>query len=259
MIAPTNEGGIYYTGPTDDFSRPGRMWWSVPEGVEEFDTWRELTTVYHEGVPGHHLQIAQAVYNRAELNSLASPARRRLGSRRGLGAVRRTPDGAARLPRRIRPTGSGCSTASGCAPPESCSTSACTSPSSAPTVRDVGLRLRARRSCCATSTCPTSSCGSRSTAISAGPVRRRRTRSASASGSSCATRSPSARATTSRSSRSTSARSTSAASASTRCAWRSRLTRRLRDRSVVRTVRSLSRRSSGGRRTSSSFVCAKSS
>jgi uncharacterized protein (DUF885 family) len=69
MIAPTKEGGIYYTGPTDDFSRPGRMWWSVPEGVEEFDTWRELTTVYHEGVPGHHLQIAQAVYNRTELNS----------------------------------------------------------------------------------------------------------------------------------------------------------------------------------------------
>jgi len=69
MIAPTNEGGIYYTGPTDDFSRPGRMWWSVPEGVDTFDTWRELTTVYHEGVPGHHLQIAQAVHNRAELNS----------------------------------------------------------------------------------------------------------------------------------------------------------------------------------------------
>ncbi|WP_344784006.1 DUF885 domain-containing protein [Microbacterium kribbense] len=69
MIAPTQEGGIYYTGPTDDFSRPGRMWWSVPEGVETFDTWRELTTVYHEGVPGHHLQIAQAVYNRGELNS----------------------------------------------------------------------------------------------------------------------------------------------------------------------------------------------
>ncbi|MCC4248753.1 MULTISPECIES: DUF885 domain-containing protein [Microbacterium] len=69
MIAPTKEGGIYYTGPTDDFSRPGRMWWSVPEGVESFDTWRELTTVYHEGVPGHHLQIAQAVYNRGELNS----------------------------------------------------------------------------------------------------------------------------------------------------------------------------------------------
>jgi uncharacterized protein (DUF885 family) len=69
MISPTQEGGIYYTGPTDDFSRPGRMWWSVPVGVTEFDTWRELTTVYHEGVPGHHLQIGQAVYNRAKLNT----------------------------------------------------------------------------------------------------------------------------------------------------------------------------------------------
>lgn len=69
MIAPTQEGGIYYTGPTDDFSRAGRMWWSVPEGVTEFDTWRELTTVYHEGVPGHHLQIGQATYNKAMLNT----------------------------------------------------------------------------------------------------------------------------------------------------------------------------------------------
>ena len=69
LIAPTQEGGIYYTGPSDDFSRPGRMWWSVPEGVTEFDTWRELTTVYHEGVPGHHLQIGQAVVNRGKLNT----------------------------------------------------------------------------------------------------------------------------------------------------------------------------------------------
>jgi len=68
-IAPTQTGGIYYTGPSDDFSRPGRMWWSVPRGVTEFTTWRELTTVYHEGVPGHHLQVAQTVYRRELLNS----------------------------------------------------------------------------------------------------------------------------------------------------------------------------------------------
>jgi len=69
LIAPTQEGGIYYTSPSDDFSRAGRMWWSVPEGVTEFNTWRETTTVYHEGVPGHHLQLGQAVYNRAKLNT----------------------------------------------------------------------------------------------------------------------------------------------------------------------------------------------
>jgi uncharacterized protein (DUF885 family) len=68
-IAPTQNGGIYYTGPSDDFSRPGRMWWSVPPEVTTFNTWREKTTVFHEGVPGHHLQIGQAVYQRATLNS----------------------------------------------------------------------------------------------------------------------------------------------------------------------------------------------
>ena len=67
-IAPTDEGGIYYTGPTDDFSRPGRMWWSVPAGEDTFTTWAETTTVFHEGVPGHHLQVATATYRRELLN-----------------------------------------------------------------------------------------------------------------------------------------------------------------------------------------------
>ncbi|QDY88861.1 DUF885 domain-containing protein [Arthrobacter sp. UKPF54-2] len=67
-IAPTQEGGIYYTGPSDDFSRPGRMWWSVPPGEDTFTTWAETTTVYHEGVPGHHLQVATATYRRELLN-----------------------------------------------------------------------------------------------------------------------------------------------------------------------------------------------
>ncbi|KYH43006.1 DUF885 domain-containing protein [Branchiibius sp. NY16-3462-2] len=69
MIAPTTSGGIYYTGPSEDFSRPGRMWWAVPKGVTDFGTWRELTTVYHEGVPGHHLQVGQTMYRSALLNS----------------------------------------------------------------------------------------------------------------------------------------------------------------------------------------------
>jgi uncharacterized protein (DUF885 family) len=68
LIAPTDEGGIYYTGPSDDFTRPGRMWWSVPAGEDTFTTWAETTTVFHEGVPGHHLQIATAIYRRELLN-----------------------------------------------------------------------------------------------------------------------------------------------------------------------------------------------
>jgi len=68
-IAPTQQGGIYYTAPSEDLvTRPGRMWWSVPKGITEFATWRERTTVYHEGVPGHHLQAAQTVYRKDLLN-----------------------------------------------------------------------------------------------------------------------------------------------------------------------------------------------
>lgn len=67
-LTPTSDGGIYYTGPSEDFSRPGRMWWAVPEGVTEFSTWREVTTVYHEGVPGHHLQVSQTLLRADSLN-----------------------------------------------------------------------------------------------------------------------------------------------------------------------------------------------
>jgi uncharacterized protein (DUF885 family) len=68
LIAPTNDGGIYYTGPSEDFTRPGRMWWSVPDGIDEFSPWREVTTVFHEGVPGHHLQVGQTAYRSELLN-----------------------------------------------------------------------------------------------------------------------------------------------------------------------------------------------
>jgi uncharacterized protein (DUF885 family) len=68
MIAPTSDGAIYYTGPSEDFTRPGRMWWAVPGGVDSFATWQEVTTVYHEGVPGHHLQVAQTAVRSELLN-----------------------------------------------------------------------------------------------------------------------------------------------------------------------------------------------
>lgn len=60
-IDPAGSGGIFYTPPADGFTRPGTMWWSVPAGQDTFHTWQELTTVYHEGVPGHHLQLGQTM------------------------------------------------------------------------------------------------------------------------------------------------------------------------------------------------------
>ena len=68
MIAPTSDGGIYYTGPSEDGSRPGRMWWALADGVQDFSTWKEVTTIYHEGVPGHHLQTAIAAFGPGRLN-----------------------------------------------------------------------------------------------------------------------------------------------------------------------------------------------
>ena len=67
-IARTGSGGIYYTGPSEDLTRPGRMWWDVPEGTEEFRTWEQTTTVYHEGVPGHHLQVGIQTLQAEALN-----------------------------------------------------------------------------------------------------------------------------------------------------------------------------------------------
>ncbi|QGU01031.1 hypothetical protein CKALI_00650 [Corynebacterium kalinowskii] len=60
-IDPAGTGGIFYTPPALDGTRPGRMWWSVAPGEDTFHTWQELTTVYHEGVPGHHYQITAAL------------------------------------------------------------------------------------------------------------------------------------------------------------------------------------------------------
>lgn len=67
-VAPTNDGGAWYSPPTEDFSRPGTMWFSFTDDHKQYSTWRETTTVFHEGVPGHHLQCAQVVHQAELLN-----------------------------------------------------------------------------------------------------------------------------------------------------------------------------------------------
>lgn len=56
----TDAGGIYYSRPSHDFGRPGRVWFSLPPNVP-FLVWRGTTTLFHEGVPGHHLQLGHVV------------------------------------------------------------------------------------------------------------------------------------------------------------------------------------------------------
>ncbi|MCO1657894.1 DUF885 domain-containing protein [Pseudonocardia sp. S2-4] len=59
MIAPAGSAAApYYTRPSLGFSRPGRTW--LPTlGETRFPLWGLVSTWYHEGVPGHHLQLGQ--------------------------------------------------------------------------------------------------------------------------------------------------------------------------------------------------------
>jgi len=68
MIAPPGgAAAMYYTGPSEDFSRPGRTWYPTL-GRTRFPLWGEVSTCYHEAVPGHHLQIAMTRYLTDRLN-----------------------------------------------------------------------------------------------------------------------------------------------------------------------------------------------
>ncbi len=68
LISPPGGAlAMYYTGPSEDFSRPGRTWYPTG-GKTEFPIWREVSIAYHEGVPGHHFQIATHVALANELS-----------------------------------------------------------------------------------------------------------------------------------------------------------------------------------------------
>ncbi|MFJ1729748.1 DUF885 domain-containing protein [Streptomyces sp. NPDC088254] len=61
-IAPAGSAAApYYTPPSEDFSRPGRTWLPTM-GLNRFPVYDLVSTWYHEGVPGHHLQLAQWVH-----------------------------------------------------------------------------------------------------------------------------------------------------------------------------------------------------
>ncbi|MEU9454272.1 DUF885 domain-containing protein [Streptomyces sp. NPDC048277] len=58
IAPPGSAAAPYYTPPSDDFSRPG-ITWLPTMGQTRFPVYDLVSTWYHEGVPGHHLQLAQ--------------------------------------------------------------------------------------------------------------------------------------------------------------------------------------------------------
>ncbi len=55
-VTRATSGVVYYTPGAPDGSRPGRVVWTIPRDAARLSTWKEVTSVHHEGVPGHHLE-----------------------------------------------------------------------------------------------------------------------------------------------------------------------------------------------------------
>lgn len=67
-IAPPGGAlGAWYINPSADWQRPGSVWYSLGEKTH-IPVWQEVTTAYHEGFPGHHLQVATAMYQSEHLS-----------------------------------------------------------------------------------------------------------------------------------------------------------------------------------------------
>jgi uncharacterized protein (DUF885 family) len=65
--APPGGGlGAYYVPPSEDFSRPGTVWYAM-HGDGPFALYDEMSTAFHEGFPGHHLQCGIQVSLRENL------------------------------------------------------------------------------------------------------------------------------------------------------------------------------------------------
>ena len=79
LIAPPGGAlAMYYTPPSEDFTRPGRTWYPTG-GKTVFPIWGEVAIAYHEGVPGHHFQLATTTH----LSSQLSRFQRLLGGSSG--------------------------------------------------------------------------------------------------------------------------------------------------------------------------------
>jgi uncharacterized protein (DUF885 family) len=67
LTPPGSALGAHYLPPTEDFSRPGSIWYAFGDR-QQLPLWSEVSTAYHEGFPGHHLQIGTVMSHRQHLS-----------------------------------------------------------------------------------------------------------------------------------------------------------------------------------------------
>lgn len=70
LAAPGAPLGAYYVGPNEDFTRAGAVWWSHGANEGPFPLYDEVSTLYHEGFPGHHLQVGVQITRADKLTRL---------------------------------------------------------------------------------------------------------------------------------------------------------------------------------------------
>lgn len=58
VVTEAASGVVYYLPGAPDGSSPSKIVWTIPRGRSSIATWHEVTSVHHEGVPGHHLEHA---------------------------------------------------------------------------------------------------------------------------------------------------------------------------------------------------------
>jgi uncharacterized protein (DUF885 family) len=67
LAPPGGALGAWYIQPSADWKRPGSVWYSLGERIR-IPVWQEVATAYHEGFPGHHLQVGTSMYQSEHLS-----------------------------------------------------------------------------------------------------------------------------------------------------------------------------------------------
>jgi uncharacterized protein (DUF885 family) len=68
--SPLDTITAYYYPPSSGFARPGTIYYKF-EDNKPIELFKEVTVAYHEGFPGHHLQLSIQVANDQKLNSIS--------------------------------------------------------------------------------------------------------------------------------------------------------------------------------------------